>query len=167
MSDSAFGLTGFTRNPIEAVLGTVSCSISNCLGNKLLAKKLTPVTFPPGRLRLATIPTSTGSAPITKTIGTVVLAAFAARVAGVAPVTITATLRWTPGYEQAGDYTVRFIATDDFTVADILMTHVLDAGTKPEMLKPYPNILAYRARCTERPAWKKTLEAYNERVEAA
>src|ERR1041384_7620030 len=26
----------------------------------------------------------------------------------------------------------KFVATDDFTVADILMTHVLDAGTKPE-----------------------------------
>src|SRR4051794_19792839 len=52
-----------------------------------------------------------------------------------------------------------FIATDDFTVADILMTHVLDAGTELEMLKRYPNLLAYRARCTERPAWKKTVEA--------
>jgi glutathione S-transferase len=60
-----------------------------------------------------------------------------------------------------------FIATEDFTVADILMTHVLDAGTQQEMLKPYPNLLAYRARCTERPAWKKTLDAYNERVESA
>jgi glutathione S-transferase len=44
---------------------------------------------------------------------------------------------------------------------------VLDAGTQQEMLKPYPNILAYRARCTGRPAWKKTLDAYCERVEAA
>ena len=61
----------------------------------------------------------------------------------------------------------RFIATEDFTVADILMTHVLDAGTRQEMLKPHPNLLAYRARCTGRPAWKKTLDAYNERVEAA
>ena len=61
----------------------------------------------------------------------------------------------------------RFIATEDFSVADILMTHVLDAGTRDEMLKPYANLLAYRARCTERPAWTKTLEAYNERVEAA
>jgi glutathione S-transferase len=59
----------------------------------------------------------------------------------------------------------RFIATDDFSVADILVTHVLDAGTPEEMLKPYPNVLAYRTRCTERPAWKKTLDAYNERVE--
>jgi glutathione S-transferase len=61
----------------------------------------------------------------------------------------------------------QFIATEDFTVADILMTHVLDAGTHQEMLKPYPDLLAYRARCTERPAWKRTVDAYCERVEAA
>jgi glutathione S-transferase len=61
----------------------------------------------------------------------------------------------------------QFVATDDFTVADILMTHVLGGGTDPELLRPYANILAYRARCTERPAWKKTLDAYLERVEAA
>jgi glutathione S-transferase len=60
----------------------------------------------------------------------------------------------------------QFIASEDFTVADILMTHVLDAGTRQEMLKPYSNLLAYRARCTERPTWKKTLAAYYERVEA-
>jgi glutathione S-transferase len=61
----------------------------------------------------------------------------------------------------------RFVATDDFSVADILMTHVLGGGTDQELLKPYANILAYRARCTGRPAWKKTLDAYCERVEAA
>jgi glutathione S-transferase len=60
----------------------------------------------------------------------------------------------------------QFIATEDFTVADVLMTHVLDSVAHPEMLKPYPNLLAYRARCTGRPAWKKTLAAYCERVEA-
>lgn len=59
-----------------------------------------------------------------------------------------------------------FLATDEFTVADILMTHVLDAGTDPELVKPYANVLAYRARCTARPAWKKTMAAYRERVEA-
>jgi glutathione S-transferase len=61
----------------------------------------------------------------------------------------------------------QFVATDDFTVADILMTHVLGGGTDQGLLKPYANILAYRARCTERPAWKKTLDAYCARVEAA
>jgi glutathione S-transferase len=44
---------------------------------------------------------------------------------------------------------------------------VLDAGTHQEMLKPFPNLLAYRARCTQRPAWKKTVDAYQARVEAA
>jgi glutathione S-transferase len=61
----------------------------------------------------------------------------------------------------------QFIATDDFTVADILMTHVLGGGTDQALLEPYANILAYRARCTGRPAWKKTLDAYCERVAAA
>lgn len=61
----------------------------------------------------------------------------------------------------------QFIATEDFTVADILMTHVLDPGAPPEMLSRYPSLLAYRARCTDRPAWKKTIDAYHERVEAA
>jgi glutathione S-transferase len=60
-----------------------------------------------------------------------------------------------------------FIATDYFTVADILMTHVLGGGTDQELLKPYASILAYRARCTGRPAWNKTLAAYCARVEAA
>lgn len=60
----------------------------------------------------------------------------------------------------------QFVATDDFTVADLLMTHVLDAGTAPEMLAPHPNLLAYRARCIGRPAWKKTIAAYRARVEA-
>ena len=60
-----------------------------------------------------------------------------------------------------------FIATDEFTVADILMTHVLGGGTDQNLLKPCSNILAYRARCTERPAWKRTLDAYCARVEAA
>lgn len=60
-----------------------------------------------------------------------------------------------------------FVATEAFTVADILMTHVLDAGTEPELLARFPHLVAYRARCTGRPAWKRTVEAYDERVVAA
>jgi glutathione S-transferase len=60
-----------------------------------------------------------------------------------------------------------FIATDDFTVADILMTHVLGGGTDPNLLKPYANVREYRARCMDRPAWKKAFNAYCDRVEAA
>ena len=40
-----------------------------------------PVTLPPGRLRLATRPCLTGSAPLAKTIGIVVVAALAASAA--------------------------------------------------------------------------------------
>jgi len=61
----------------------------------------------------------------------------------------------------------QFVATYEFTVADILMSHVLGGGTDLELLKAHPNVLAYRARCAERPAWKKTIEAYRARVEAA
>jgi glutathione S-transferase len=58
-------------------------------------------------------------------------------------------------------------ATDAFTVADILMSHVLAGGTDPGLLEPYPNVRAHQRRCMDRPAWKRTIEAYNERVEAA
>jgi len=60
-----------------------------------------------------------------------------------------------------------YVATDEFTVADILMTHVLGGGTDPDLLEPCPHVLAYRARCMDRPAWKRTLDAYRARVVAA
>src|SRR5262249_742213 len=52
------------------------------LGPSVLEKKTTPVTLPPGRLRLATRPSLTGSLPLANTIGTVVVAALAARAGG-------------------------------------------------------------------------------------
>jgi len=61
----------------------------------------------------------------------------------------------------------QFIATDDFTVADILMTHVLGGPTDKKMLEPYENVRAYRSRCLDRAAWKKTYDAYSARVVAA
>lgn len=67
--------------------------------------------------------------------------------------------RWLAGRE--------FVATDEFTVADILVAHVLKSGVKNEgLLTPYPGVAAYRERCLARPAWKRTIEAYNARVEA-
>jgi len=60
----------------------------------------------------------------------------------------------------------QFVATEEFTVADILMSHVLASGTDQILLKSHTNILAYTKRCTEREAWKRTIDAYNERVEA-
>ena len=67
--------------------------------------------------------------------------------------------RWFAGRE--------FVATGEFTVADILMAHVLSAGIKDEsLIAPYPTVAAYRDRCLGRPAWKRTIDAYCARVEA-
>ena len=60
-----------------------------------------------------------------------------------------------------------FIATHDFTVADILMAHALSAQIMDEtLIAPYAKLVEYRDRCLARPAWKSTLEAYCARVEA-
>ena len=54
------------------------------------------------------------------------------------------------------------------SLADILMTHVLSAGsTDKALLEPYANVRSYLARCMDRPAWKRTLDAYSKRVEPA
>ena len=60
-----------------------------------------------------------------------------------------------------------YVATDDFTVADLLMAHVLHSGVKDQsLINPYPGVMAYRDRCLVRPAWQRTFAAYCERVEA-
>ena len=60
-----------------------------------------------------------------------------------------------------------FIATPDFTVADILMAHVLFSGIKDAtLIAPYPGLAQYRDRCLARPAWQRTLKAYLARVVA-
>ncbi len=60
-----------------------------------------------------------------------------------------------------------FIATDQFTVADILMTHVLSAQVADEtLISPYVKLATYRDKCLARPAWKTTFDAYSARVVA-
>src|SRR5262249_9795570 len=64
---------------------------------------LIPVALPPGRLRLATRPIFTGSAPMMKTMGIVSVAALAASVAAVLPgVTMAVTRRRTSSAARAG-----------------------------------------------------------------
>ena len=60
----------------------------------------------------------------------------------------------------------QYIAADQFTVADILMTHVLAVVKDDSLLKPYGNVRNYRDRCLSRPAWQRTLERYYKNVEA-
>ena len=54
----------------RVAVGTKSCSNSSRFAASSLLSVLTPVTLPPGRLRLATRPSLTGSSPVKKTIGT-------------------------------------------------------------------------------------------------
>jgi glutathione S-transferase len=56
-----------------------------------------------------------------------------------------------------------WIATDEFTVADIMMAGVLRGVRKTDLLDPYPGIKGYFARCFARPAWERTLRMYAER----
>jgi glutathione S-transferase len=60
-----------------------------------------------------------------------------------------------------------FLAGDDFTVADIMMTMVLREIRKTDLIEPFPALKDYFARCQTRPAWRQTLRAYEERMGAA
>jgi len=60
----------------------------------------------------------------------------------------------------------QFVATDEFTVADILMAHVIANIQNDALVAPYSKVLAYRDRCLGRPAWKRAFERYCARVEA-
>src|SRR5476649_2239047 len=68
--------------PIVLALGTIWLKNSTRFVPSVLIKKLTPVTLPSGRLRLATTPALIGSEPVTKTIGIVEVAALAASAVG-------------------------------------------------------------------------------------
>src|SRR5262245_51565359 len=59
----------------------------------------------------------------------------------------------------------KYVATDDFTVADILMSHVIDAVQDQELIAPYASVASYRDRCLTRPAWKLTIDKYFARVQ--
>ena len=71
-------LAGLTSTATRTALGTSSCRSASRLATSSAAKKLTPVALPPGRARLATRPSLTGSSPTPNTIGIVAVAALAA-----------------------------------------------------------------------------------------
>ena len=94
-------LVGLMRRPIRDAFGTNSCSSSSRLDPISTFSKATPVRLPPGRFRLVTNPDEIGSLAVTKTIGMVVVAAFATGVAGVFAA-ITATCRPTRSVANDG-----------------------------------------------------------------
>jgi glutathione S-transferase len=57
-----------------------------------------------------------------------------------------------------------YVACDEVTVADILMTMVLWEIRKTDLLDSFPNVKAYFNRCQERPAWERTRRAYEQRL---
>src|SRR5215510_15756248 len=73
------------------MVGTKAFRISRRFGASSVSRPDTPVTLPPGRATALTIPAATGSPTPTNTIGTVDVAAMAARVAASPTVKIRST----------------------------------------------------------------------------
>src|SRR5262245_6348179 len=97
------GIARIDQNTDHAGGGNKPCSNCNCFATNVLARKLTPVTLPPGLFMLTTRPNFTGSAPIANTMGMLEVAALAASAAAVAPpVAITVTRRATNSAASAG-----------------------------------------------------------------
>lgn len=59
-----------------------------------------------------------------------------------------------------------FVAGEDFTVADILMVTVLRQARRAGVLAKFPGCEAYRQKCEARPAWTRTVAAYEKRLGA-
>jgi glutathione S-transferase len=59
-----------------------------------------------------------------------------------------------------------YVAGAEFTVADILMTTVLRQARHAGLLGKYPRCEAYRKECEARPAWARTVAAYEARLGA-
>lgn len=59
-----------------------------------------------------------------------------------------------------------FLMGDDFSAPDILMATVLRQVQHTDLLATTPNVLAYKTRCEDRPAWKKIYAVYEQRLAA-
>src|SRR6516225_1360600 len=78
---SPFGLLGLRSTATAVAVGITSCSSSSRFGATSTFNCVAPVILPPGRPRLPTRPSCTGSAAVVKTMGIVVIAALAGRAA--------------------------------------------------------------------------------------
>jgi hypothetical protein len=67
------GKLGLNSTAIDAAAGIASCSSPKRFSESSAVKMFTPVALPPGRARLATSPTFTGSLPTLNTMGIVVV----------------------------------------------------------------------------------------------
>src|SRR5262249_54074904 len=101
-SCSALALLGLISSAMVFAAGTSSCRSPSCFACSGPGTILTPVRLPPGRLRLVTRPAWIGSMPLLKTMGIVVVTAFAASADGPSPAKTTATFRRTKSAASAG-----------------------------------------------------------------
>lgn len=77
------------------------------------------------------------------------------------------THRWLGGLEGrlANDGKPRdWIATDDFTIADIVLAGVLREARDNELMDDHPRVRDFHARAFARPAWRRTVELTAERM---
>src|SRR5215470_5309020 len=101
------GLVGLTKTATALAAGTISCSNSRRFAPTSKVNVVAPVRLAPGRFKLATNPSWTGSPATKKTIGVVVVAALAASAEGVVVATMTATWRRTRSAVKAGSRSFR------------------------------------------------------------
>ena len=59
-----------------------------------------------------------------------------------------------------------WIAADDFTIADLLLASVLRQIRHTDLMDGYPDVKAFYDRAMARPAWRRTLDLYAERLGA-
>jgi glutathione S-transferase len=57
-----------------------------------------------------------------------------------------------------------WVACNDFSAADLMMTGVLRTIRKTDLMDPFPKLKAFYERCTARPAWQRTLQLSAERL---
>jgi hypothetical protein len=138
-------LAGLTSTATQTALGNSSCSSPSRLATTSGPKILKPVALPPGRARLATRPSLTGSSPTPNTIGISVVAALAASAAALlAGVAMTATRRRTKSAISAGRRSYR-------PSSQWYSTITLWPSTKPVSPRPLRNAAALPAEASADP----------------
>jgi glutathione S-transferase len=60
-----------------------------------------------------------------------------------------------------------FMVDDTFSVADVLVVTMLRMLGGLDIVEKFANVTAYLARCEQRPAWQRVLDAYEDRLGVA
>ena len=107
-------LAGLTSAATRAAAGTSSCRIASRFATSSPVRKLMPVMLPPGRARLVTRPSFTGSWLARKTTGIVVVAALATSATS------------SPGRRDHGDSTANQIGRQSREPVDLILGEAVD-----------------------------------------